>query len=541
VCAIHKSSCFSRCLRVPIAMRRFYKPSLWIPQLFLLANPNLHHGLLATTYSTSSQLQAQVAAADIANAGSAAVTVINPSPGGGNSGSAEFIISATSNLVPSLTSLSPSSVNAGSAAFILTLTGSNFIPTSTIQWNGAVLPSTYLSETQIEVQIPASNATTPGFAEVMVLNPAPGGGSSTTLVFTVNYGPTIVSQLTNDLVWDPTHQLIYLSVPSLASSHGNTISSLDPTTGSIRSSQFAGSEPDVLTISGDDQFLYAGLDGASAVRRFTLPALLADIKYSLEADPYYGPYFALDLQVAPGLSHTTAVSRGVSIVGPWGLGGMAIYDDATRRPKVADTPGPLYDSLQWGSDTSIYAINSEISSYDFYVLTADATGVALSKDYQSEFSNFYIRSHYDTGTKLVYTDDGYVINPTNGNHVGGFQAAGLMIPDSGINSAFFLGQTASQFGTQSFTIESFNLTTFAPIAELVIPNVQGYPLRFIRWGAHGLAFSDDAGYVYIVNSPFVADSATQLRAPRRYVNPVQKTTSVPRMIRPSNLNYSRNH
>src|SRR5260370_10494363 len=27
-------------------MRRFYKPTLWIPQLFLLPNPNLHHGLL---------------------------------------------------------------------------------------------------------------------------------------------------------------------------------------------------------------------------------------------------------------------------------------------------------------------------------------------------------------------------------------------------------------------------------------------------------------------------------------------------------------
>ena len=27
-------------------MCRFYKPSLWIPQLFLLTNPNLHHGLL---------------------------------------------------------------------------------------------------------------------------------------------------------------------------------------------------------------------------------------------------------------------------------------------------------------------------------------------------------------------------------------------------------------------------------------------------------------------------------------------------------------
>src|ERR1035437_8596992 len=30
-------------------MRRFYKPSLWIPQHFLLTNPNLHHGLLTKT------------------------------------------------------------------------------------------------------------------------------------------------------------------------------------------------------------------------------------------------------------------------------------------------------------------------------------------------------------------------------------------------------------------------------------------------------------------------------------------------------------
>jgi len=33
-------------LRVPIAMRRFYEQSLWIPQKFLSTNLNLHHGLL---------------------------------------------------------------------------------------------------------------------------------------------------------------------------------------------------------------------------------------------------------------------------------------------------------------------------------------------------------------------------------------------------------------------------------------------------------------------------------------------------------------
>ena len=46
MCAIHKSSCFSRPLRVPIAMRRFYKQTLWILQKVLLTNPDLHHGLL---------------------------------------------------------------------------------------------------------------------------------------------------------------------------------------------------------------------------------------------------------------------------------------------------------------------------------------------------------------------------------------------------------------------------------------------------------------------------------------------------------------
>src|SRR5437762_14309508 len=46
------SSCFSRCLRVPIAMPRFYEPSLWIPQKFLFANLDLHHGLLGVTLKT---------------------------------------------------------------------------------------------------------------------------------------------------------------------------------------------------------------------------------------------------------------------------------------------------------------------------------------------------------------------------------------------------------------------------------------------------------------------------------------------------------
>jgi hypothetical protein len=472
-----------------------------------------------TTYTSSTQLQVQIASVDIANSGSAAVSVTNPSPGGGNSGSAEFTINPTSNPAPQLQACNPSSVNAGSADIIFTVYGSNFIPTSVIQWNGAALTTSYLSDSYLEAQVPASNLSNPGVAEVVVVNPGPGGGSSPSLQFAINgfsYAPLVVSQLANDMVWDPVNQVIYLSVPSLASANGNTIAVLNPTSGITQSTQFAGSEPDALAISDDSQFLYAGLDGSSSVQRFTLPSMLPDIKYLLGAGAYpYGPFFADDLQVAPGLPHTTAVSRGASNISPTALGGMEIYDDATPRSQVADAPGDLYDSLQWGSDTQIYAINSEITSFDFYALTVSSSGVQLSDDYQNEFSDFYVRLHYDNGTHYAYTDDGYVINPANGQHVGQFQASGYMVPDSSLNSAFFLGQTQSQAGSTSFTIESFDLTTFAPISEITIPNVLGYPLRFIRWGASGLAFNDDAGFIYIINSSFVSNNVEKNTAPKR--------------------------
>ena len=483
----------------------------------------------ATIFSSSTQLQAQIGTADVASSGFAEVSVTNPSPGGGNSGSAEFAISATVNTAPTLTSLSPSSVNAGSSGFILTLNGTNFTPASMIQWNGTAILTTYLSETQLEAQIPSSALAAPGFAELTVLNPAPGGGTSTPIIFSVAYNPTVVSQATNDLVWDSTHQLIYLSVPSVAGANGNTISALDPITGMVQSSEFAGSEPDVLAISDDNQFLYAGIDGASAVQRFTLPNLLRDLKYSLGAASTYGPTYAADLQVAPGLPHTTAVSRGIFNTNVHALGGMVIFDDGTARPTIASVN--LYDSLQWGSDTSIYANNNESTGFDFYVLNASSSGLILSKDYQNEFSTFYTSIHYDRSTKLVYSDDGYVINPANGQHVGAFQASGLMIPDSTLNSAFFLGQTASQFGTRDFAIESFDLTTFAPVAEIVVRNIHGYPLHFIRWGTNGLAFNDDAGYVYILNSPFNTGIGTRGVTPQQYLNRVDETRWTPQAIR----------
>jgi subtilisin family serine protease len=93
-----------------------------------------------------------------------------------------------SNPTPVLTSLSPSSVAAGSAAFNLTVTGSGFVSSSTVRWNGAARPTTFLSATQLRAAIPATDVASAGSASVTVFTPAPGGGTSSSQPFTIAQG-----------------------------------------------------------------------------------------------------------------------------------------------------------------------------------------------------------------------------------------------------------------------------------------------------------------------------------------------------------------
>jgi hypothetical protein len=88
------------------------------------------------------------------------------------------------NPLPHITTLSPASKTHGTAAFTLNVTGSNFVPTSKIQWNGVNKTTVYISPTKVSATIPATNIATAGTANVRVYNGAPGGGQSNALVFT---------------------------------------------------------------------------------------------------------------------------------------------------------------------------------------------------------------------------------------------------------------------------------------------------------------------------------------------------------------------
>jgi IPT/TIG domain-containing protein len=90
------------------------------------------------------------------------------------------------NPVPALTTLAPASATAGGPAFTLTVNGSSFVSSSVVQWNGAARTTTFVSNRQLTAAIPAGDIAANGTAQVTVRNPAPGGGTSNALTFTIN-------------------------------------------------------------------------------------------------------------------------------------------------------------------------------------------------------------------------------------------------------------------------------------------------------------------------------------------------------------------
>lgn len=138
-----------------------------------------------TTFFSASQIFAQISAADVTNVGLATITVTNPAPGGGNSNSLRLSISSTPNPAPTLTSLTPNGTIAGDSDFNLIVTGANFVPGAYIVFGGQPLPTIYVSPNEVRAFVMGEQVSTPGSVDVYVINPAPGGGGSNALPFTI--------------------------------------------------------------------------------------------------------------------------------------------------------------------------------------------------------------------------------------------------------------------------------------------------------------------------------------------------------------------
>ncbi len=480
---------------------------------------------LAVTSQTANQIVLALPASALTSTGTSTIVVSNVAPNAASS--IPFVFTVNPVPVATISSISPTSVTAGVSSLTLQVTGSAFPTGATLQLNGTAVTTNNVASSLLFATIPDSLLASAGTVAVTVLSPGSGSGplTSNAVNLTVNplpAGDIIVNQTANSIVYDPQHQLIYASVPSSATQNGNSIVAINPSTGAITKTVYAGSEPDLMAISDDGQFLYVALDGASAVQRFLLPAMTPDILVSLGGSNFYGTNTALAIGVAPATPHTWMVSVGNPGTSPEAIEGITVFDDATARPTTAGryTSHPnvgdlLLGSAVWGADaTVIYGSNNESTGFDFYVLPVTSAGIpgAGIKDYEGALSSFSGYIHFDKTTHYVYADSGPVLNPATGSSVGVFATNGVMVPDGSIGKAFF---AASGFGASAMgTITSFDINHFTPINSMVFPNVNAAASSILRWGTNGLAFNTiienyaattttKSGKIYLYSGSFV--------------------------------------
>jgi hypothetical protein len=484
---------------------------------------------MATSFASSTSISANIPALYFTTVSVASVFVLNPDSTISNI--LPFNITVSPKTTPVLVSISPSKTPVGSAGFTMTLNGMDFAPGCVAYFGTQALATTVVSDTQLTAQVPASDLTAVAQVPVTAMNTQ--SKASNPIPFLV--GMNIFFSEVNDLAWDAARNILYISQPSSSNTSSiknpDTVMAIDPLSlvPLWTYSPGAGSDPDRLALSADKKYLFVGLDGKGTVERLVLgnETAVPDIGISLGSDANLGRFYAMDIEVDPVDSNTIAVARGipadVSIV--QAQGGVAVYDGTVQRPKVVSPSTQagdvLIDTIQWSSDgTRLYAANNENFEANFYQLAVAASGVTLSGDHPGVFPVQNLRIHYDEANQLLYGDDGLAINPTSAAQAGNFAAMGVMVPDSTLGNAYFIGQTGTQDQTVAYVVESFNLDTYSPVAQLSLYQVEGVPQHVVRWGSSGLAFSTrklencvvspcsiQDGRLYILDGPFVTQTA----------------------------------
>jgi len=156
-----------------------------------------------TQFVDSSKVEVALAGGDLALAGSGAIYVTNPAPGGGQSNALSFIVTEPpANSTPTLDSVQPATLfvqDPNGASQTITVKGSNFIPSSELYWNEVVRATTFIDSATLQVTLTTTDTASVGQAQLIIINPPPGGGTSNALPIAVTevkllYLPLIARQ-----------------------------------------------------------------------------------------------------------------------------------------------------------------------------------------------------------------------------------------------------------------------------------------------------------------------------------------------------------
>lgn len=168
---------------------------------------------------------------------------------------------------PTITTISPNTTVAG--GFTLTINGTNFVATSMVIFGGATRTTTFVSAAQLTAAIPAAAIASAGTAAVTVTNPAPGGGASNAVNFTITSGTNSFSVA---VAPDPTNQFVKFAYVANSNSNNVSMYTINPTTGALEpiGTVSAGTSPVSVAVDPSGKFVYVANKGSNNISVYTI-------------------------------------------------------------------------------------------------------------------------------------------------------------------------------------------------------------------------------------------------------------------------------
>jgi hypothetical protein len=421
---------------------------------------------------------------------------------------------STYNLTPTLIAITPTAILLGSGSTTITVTGTGFSSASSVLMGGTALPTAYASSTQLSATAPEASLATLGWAPITVSNPAPGGGTSNPLPLSVF---NVITLGVNHILYDPYSRKIMASVSSGSSSiTGNSIVAIDPGTGSVGTPVPIGSQPTNMALTSDGQVLYTILSGSVSVGVFNMLTQTVEFTYAIQ------PGSGTDTNPAPrGIAAQPGSESTVAIdLGSWA--GNAIYSfDLTNQTAamVGQASGPYSGScisFLDASDMLAFDTDTSGATLDHYTVTSAGF---IYYDY-SQYTESTLNGFgcFKLSGGLAFANAGGVANPATvpATQLGVFPVIGggvfslqSFVPDSSLQSAFYLVDTGTSSGGAPDGFESFNVNTFMPAGEVsldmgTIEGTTSYTgVDVVRWGQDGLAVLTSGGHIYFMRGAFV--------------------------------------
>jgi hypothetical protein len=432
----------------------------------------------------------------------------DPNQSNNTASSSLAVTGTTYNLTPALTSISPNAVKVGTSTTTITVTGSNFAAGAQVMLGSTALSTQYVNSTQLTATVPVANLTAMGWSAVSVSNPAPGGGVSQSLPFTVF---NVITIGLNHIAYEPFSRKLVAAVSSGSSSvTGSSIVTIDPTTGGFGTPITFATAPTSLSLSSSGKTAYAALAVPSSSSITAAPFGRVDLVHgtgvSTTVTLPFGYYGTLPIQTAavqPGTEDVLAVAPTYSSLGIYD------YNESTQTLSARPNVGGFNSS-----SCLVFLDANNLISTSYSTIDYPVTSVGLGSGVALNYPNTCFQ--LSGNTAATATGQFYTISSSASSQKGSVvlansYGAGLPALDASLGSAFYPGNSSptSSYGTVDGLI-SYNVNTFLRTGSIFlnIPAIEGntYSTNItdtVRWGRDGLAMVTSSGHLYILSGPFV--------------------------------------